>query len=83
MCQHARFRIDNSNGNTVALKVIDFDKVDDDLAELQREVMILALCHHPCVTQYFGSFVRRSELWISMEYLGGGSVADLVRLFYM
>jgi len=31
---------------------------------------------------YYGSQVVDTELWIIMEYLGGGSVSDLVRLFF-
>jgi serine/threonine-protein kinase 24/25/MST4 len=34
------------------------------------------------VTQYKTSFLRGSNLWIVMEYLGGGSCQDLVILTF-
>ena len=33
----------------------------------------------PFIVKYFGSYLRGSELWISMEYVGGGSVCDLLK----
>jgi hypothetical protein len=34
----------------------------------------------PYITRYYGSAVVGRELWIVMEYMGGGSVYDLVPL---
>jgi len=45
-----------------------------------REVMFQAQCNSPHVTQYFGSYLRGTELWISMEYVGGGSCQDLIKV---
>ena len=41
-----------------------------------RPLRILRECEHPNVVRYYGSFLHLSkrELWIAMEYCGGGSV---------
>jgi len=39
----------------------------------------MADCHSPFVVRYFGSYLRGTELWISMEYVSGGSVLDLLK----
>jgi serine/threonine-protein kinase 24/25/MST4 len=49
------------------------------LADIQAEISLLSTCHSPYITEYKTSFVKGVKLWIVMEYLGGGSAADLVR----
>lgn len=44
---------------------------------------MLSTCASPFVTQYRGSFLRGTKLWIVMEYLGGGSCLDLVCKDYL
>lgn len=41
-------------------------------------VSVLSQIDCPYVTKYYGSYLRKHELWIIMEYLGGGSCLDLV-----
>jgi len=45
-----------------------------------REVTFQAQCNDSHITQYFGSFLRGTELWISMEYVGGGSCLDYLKI---
>ena len=65
----------------VALKIIDITAIDDELSEIQREMAFQASCDSPYITKYKGSYLRGTDLWILMEYMGGGSARDLVRDF--
>lgn len=62
-----------------AIKRIDLEDSDDDIEEIQKEIGILATCHDNHITRYYGCFMYEFELWIVMEYLGGGSCLDLVK----
>ena len=37
-------------------------------------------CDSPYVVKYYGSYCKGSEFWIVMEYCGGGSVLDIMKL---
>ncbi|GAA5969581.1 hypothetical protein JCM21900_001739 [Sporobolomyces salmonicolor] len=63
----------------VAIKMIDLEDSDDDIAEIQLEISHLADCDSEWVTRYYGSFLRGWKLWIVMEYLAGGSCLDLLK----
>lgn len=67
-------------GNVVALKIIDLDTADDDVADIQREVALLTqLRDAPNVTKYFGCYMDGPRVWIVMEYAQGGSVLSLMK----
>ncbi|GJN94599.1 hypothetical protein Rhopal_007682-T1 [Rhodotorula paludigena] len=63
----------------VAIKIIDLEDSDDDIAEIQLEISHLADCDSEWVTRYYSSFLRGWKLWIVMEYLAGGSCLDLLK----
>ncbi|KAH8702030.1 putative Mst3-like protein kinase [Talaromyces proteolyticus] len=71
--------IEKATGEIVAIKHIDLESSEDDIAEIQQEISVLAACASPFVTQYKASFLRGHKLWIVMEYLGGGSCLDLIK----
>ncbi|MEW5309707.1 MAG: hypothetical protein WDW38_001571 [Sanguina aurantia] len=72
--------LDRTNDTSVAIKVIPLTEQDkEDFKQIQREIAFLADCNHPNVVRYLGSYRHRSELWIAMEYCGGGSVSDLMQ----
>ncbi|KAM9296392.1 serine/threonine-protein kinase 4-like [Gastrophryne carolinensis] len=61
----------------VAIKQIP---VESDLQEIIKEISIMQQCDSPHVVKYYGSYFKNSDLWIVMEYCGGGSVSDIIRL---
>ncbi|GAA5836533.1 hypothetical protein JCM3766R1_001625 [Sporobolomyces carnicolor] len=63
----------------VAIKIIDLEDSDDDIAEIQQEINHLADCDSEWITRYYGSFLKGWKLWIVMEYLAGGSCLDLLK----
>ncbi|KAH7152296.1 kinase-like domain-containing protein [Dactylonectria estremocensis] len=71
--------IEKATGETVAIKHIDLESNDDDIQDIQAEIAVLSTCASSYVTQYKGSFLRGTKLWIVMEYLGGGSCLDLLK----
>lgn len=66
---------DSKDGSVVAIKVLE---VEDDAADLKREIDILKDCTSPYIVGYKGAFEKNSHVWIAMEYCAGGSVCDLM-----
>ncbi|KAF2826935.1 Pkinase-domain-containing protein [Ophiobolus disseminans] len=70
--------VDRTTGEIVAIKHIDLEDSSEELADIQAEIALLSTCHSPYVTEYKTSFVKGVKLWIVMEFLGGGSAADML-----
>lgn len=65
---------------TYAVKVIPLDD-SEDLESLLREIRILSDVRSPYLTRYFETFLMGSDMWVVLEYCGGGSCGDLLRVF--
>ncbi|KAH9388709.1 hypothetical protein TYRP_008053 [Tyrophagus putrescentiae] len=65
------------SGQILAIKQVP---VESDLGEIIKEISIMQQCDSQYVVRYFGSYFKGSDLWIVMEYCGGGSVSDIMRL---
>jgi len=71
--------LDLEKNEVVAIKVIDLESVDEEIEDIQKEIAALSDCNCKQVTKYHCSFIEGHELWIVMEYLGGGSLADMLK----
>jgi serine/threonine-protein kinase 24/25/MST4 len=64
---------------TVAIKIIDLEDVGDELDEVNQEILIMSHIQCPQLIKYYASHVIGLNLWIIMEYLEAGSIADLIK----
>ena len=69
-----------SDGVLVAIKVLDLEASDEDIVEIQKEISVLSACDCAHVTRYHSSFIVNMALWIVMDYAGGGSVREILRV---
>ncbi|KHN36846.1 Serine/threonine-protein kinase svkA [Glycine soja] len=76
-------RFDRELNKLVAIKVIDLEESEDEIDDIQKEISVLSQCRCPYITEYYGSYLNQTKLWIIMEYMAGGSVADLVEHYIL
>ncbi|GAM24111.1 hypothetical protein SAMD00019534_072860 [Acytostelium subglobosum LB1] len=69
--------INKATGIPVAIKKV---AIDNDLDDMKKEINFMKQCRSNYIITYHGSFKRDSEIWIVMEYCGGGSVCDAIKI---
>lgn len=70
--------LDTETNEVVAVKIINLEEAEEEIEEIRKEVTMLSECQSPYVTRYITSYTSGPELCIVMEFLGGGSVHDLL-----
>ncbi|XP_048224583.1 mitogen-activated protein kinase kinase kinase kinase 1 isoform X2 [Perognathus longimembris pacificus] len=70
---------DKVSGELVALKMVKMEP-DDDVATLQKEILMLKTCRHVNIVAYHGSYLWLQKLWICMEFCGAGSLQDIYQV---
>jgi len=70
-----------SNNKTVAIKIITLDLDDTEIInDVMKEINILSGCSHENIVNFFGSYMKDTDLWLVMEYCGGGSVREICEI---
>ncbi|KAF7819575.1 serine/threonine-protein kinase BLUS1 [Senna tora] len=67
---------------TVAIKVLDLEKCNNDLDGIRREVQTMSLINHPNLLRAHCSFTSGHNLWVVMPYMAGGSCLHIMKSDY-
>ncbi|KAL3526063.1 hypothetical protein ACH5RR_014435 [Cinchona calisaya] len=67
---------------TVAIKVLDLEKCNNDLDGIRREAQTMSLIDHPNVLRAHCSFTTGHHLWVVMPYMAGGSCLHIMKSAY-
>ena len=72
-----------ANNKIIAIKKINLEEFPLQLETVQRQIAFWSKCEHPNVVDYYGSFVDGSVLWILNEFMGAGSMRDIIRFSFV
>lgn len=72
--------IDHHSGRPIAVKLLRSrtSDISSDIKRFEREVAALRLLNHPNIIKVFDSFSQDNRHYIIMEYIAGGSLAELL-----
>ncbi|KAL5773109.1 hypothetical protein ACOSQ2_013033 [Xanthoceras sorbifolium] len=70
--------VDTTNGQNVAIKIIDKRMVlESNLKyQVQREIRTMKLLHHPNIVRIHEVIGTKTKIYIVMEYVSGGQLSD-------
>jgi hypothetical protein len=70
--------VDQKTKQKVAIKKLNIDNVNEDA--LAAEMGIMKNCAHDNIVKFLGGYYSTDRLWIVMEYMDSGNLADILRL---
>eukprot|EP01084_Bolivina_argentea_P289983 498044_1 len=70
--------LDKRDGELVALKIMAMEG-SDEVGSLEQEVAIMKRCKCPYIVNFCGAWLKEENIWIAMEYCGGGGILDIMR----
>ncbi|XP_071718013.1 CBL-interacting protein kinase 18-like [Rutidosis leptorrhynchoides] len=71
---------DVTTGQSVAIKVIDKDKISEDglIDHIKREIHIMKLVRHPNIVQLYEVMATKTKIYFVLEYAKNGELFDKV-----
>ncbi|KXS18097.1 kinase-like protein [Gonapodya prolifera JEL478] len=66
-----------ATNDITAVKVVELK--EEELRETLLEMEILRDCAHPNIVRFMGLFIKALDLWICMEFCGGGALDSIYR----
>ncbi|GLE02052.1 hypothetical protein PINS_up010890 [Pythium insidiosum] len=74
--------LDLRSARSVAIKQIALQDMDrDELASIESEISLLRKLHHENIVKYFDTIKTRTHLYIVLEYMENGSLAQFMKKF--
>eukprot|EP00276_Gloeochaete_wittrockiana_P020736 CAMPEP_0184339368 /NCGR_PEP_ID=MMETSP1089-20130417/8027_1 /TAXON_ID=38269 ORGANISM="Gloeochaete wittrockiana, Strain SAG46.84" /NCGR_SAMPLE_ID=MMETSP1089 /ASSEMBLY_ACC=CAM_ASM_000445 /LENGTH=490 /DNA_ID=CAMNT_0026666555 /DNA_START=42 /DNA_END=1514 /DNA_ORIENTATION=- len=71
--------IDSRSGRRVAIKKMQLS--GESLPLLITEISIMRSSSHPNVVKYYDSYIVEDQLWVVMEFMGGGCLTEVLEQF--
>lgn len=70
--------IDDRSGEKVAIKKMTVSA--KNIRYIISEIDIQMNTHHPNIVDYKGAYLLGCELWVSLEFMGGGDLASIIAI---
>ena len=70
----------HDKNHQVAVKVLDKQKLSEDIDLIEEEVAILNKLDHPNIVRYFETYDDRQYIYLVMEYVSGQQLLEKMTL---
>ena len=73
------FLATSKDGSPIAIKKMQLN--GESLKLLITEISIMKTSHHPNIVDYVESYIVEDQLWVVMEFMGGGCLTEVLEQF--